>query len=125
MKQLIGKVSTAPLSPALKIDNMVFLSGQFPIDLSTGKIIDGDVQQQTSQILNNIQTLLKEASCTLDDVVKVTVFLKDISDFSAMNEVYAKFFSKIPPTRSTFEVKLAVDANIEIEAIAIVGASTS
>lgn len=98
---------------------MVFVSGQLPIDPSTGNFPEGAIGEQTEQSLKNVQAILEEAGCTLDDVVKTTVLLADIKDFAAMNEVYAKFFTKDCPARAAFQVAaLPKGALVEIEAIA-------
>ena len=91
------------------------------IDPATGKLVEGAIEEQTRQVLRNIAAVLEAAGSSLDKVVKTTVFLKDIGDFKAMNEVYGEFFANEPPARSTVEVGLALEALVEIDAIAIVG----
>ena len=109
-----------PYSQAVRMGNLVFLSGQIPIDPATGQLVDGNVQQQTEQVLKNIAAVLAEAGLTFEHVVKTTVFMKNLSDFAPMNEVYAKYFSANPPARSTVEVsRLPRDVQVEIDAIAV------
>lgn len=117
-KQPFGQ-SQAPLSPALKIGNTVYVSGQVPIDAS-GKIVQGDVKAQTEQVIRNIEALLKDAGASLDQVVKTTVILTHIKrDFAAMNEVYAQHFTDPKPTRTTIGAELAIDILVEIDAVAV------
>jgi 2-iminobutanoate/2-iminopropanoate deaminase len=117
---IVGVTATdAPLSSGLRVGDIVFISGQVPVDPATSRLVQGDIQRQTRQVLDNISVLLSKADCRLSDIVKTTVFLSDIDDFAAMNQVYREYFPNRPPTRSTFEAKLAVNARVEIEAIAI------
>ncbi|MCS7201642.1 MAG: RidA family protein [Dictyoglomus sp.] len=110
-----------PYSQAVKVGNFIFISGQIPIDPDTGEVIDGDIKEQTKRVLENIKGILESVSCSLNNVVKTTVFLKNLDDFSAMNEIYATYFPENPPARSTIEVsKLPKGVSIEIEAIAII-----
>jgi len=113
--------AVGPYSPAL-VDNdrrLVFISGQVPIDPKSGKLVPGDIQQQTQQALRNLQTMLEAAGSGMDRVRKTTVFLADMNDFKAMNEIYAQAFPDVKPARSAFEVsRLPLDAKVEIEAIA-------
>ena len=107
-----------PYSQGIKFDNLVFVSGQIALDPASGEI-KGDVQEQTRTILTNMGNILEAGGSGLDCVVKTTVFLDDINDFAAMNEVYATFFTDKPPARSAFEVaNLPKAAKVEIEAIA-------
>ncbi len=109
-----------PYSQAIQAGHLLFLSGQIPLDPKTGEITGGDIRQQTRQVLENIKGLLESEGLGMKDVVKVTIFLKDMGNFSQMNEVYAPYFSSSPPARSTVEVgKLPRNAEIEIEAIAL------
>lgn len=117
-RQVLGSPTNLFLSPAIKIGNIIFISGQLPFS-KAGELLGGDIEEQTKQVLENIRDLLQEGGSSLGEVVKTTVLLSDISDFNAMNKVYSSFFQDKPPTRSTYEVKLAVNAKIEIEAIAI------
>jgi len=108
-----------PYSQAIQAGNFLFLSGQIPLNPKTGELVKGDIQQQTRQVLENIKGILESQKLGMEDVVKVTIFLKDIGNFSQVNEVYATYFPSSPPSRSTVEVaKLPMDAEIEIEAIA-------
>ncbi len=100
--------------------NLVFVSGQTPLDPDSGKIVEGGIPEQTSQCLMNVQAVLEAAGSSLDRVVKTTVFLTDMADFKAMNAVYAEFFPALPPARSTVAVAgLPLGARVEIEAIAL------
>ncbi|MHB9093167.1 MAG: RidA family protein [Eubacteriales bacterium] len=110
-----------PYSQAVKCQGFVFTSGQIPIDPSTGQMVSSDIKTQTSRVLKNLEAVLIEAGSSLEKVVKTTLFIKDMNDFSQINEVYAGFFKENPPARSTVEVaRLPKNALIEIEAIAIV-----
>jgi len=108
-----------PYSQAIKANGFVFVSGQLPINPATGTIEATDAAGQADQALKNLKAILAEAGCTLNDVVKNTVFLSDISNFSAMNEVYKQYFTENFPARSSFAVKdLPMGALVEIESIA-------
>jgi 2-iminobutanoate/2-iminopropanoate deaminase len=110
-----------PYSQAIKTNGFVFVSGQLPIDPVTGGIVEGGIKVQTAQSVKNIAALLKSAGCGLDDVVKTSVFLSDIGNFGAMNDVYAKYFSGACPARSVVQiVNVPKGALIEIEAIAAI-----
>jgi 2-iminobutanoate/2-iminopropanoate deaminase len=110
-----------PYSQAIQAGNFLFLSGQIPLDPKTGELVKGDIQQQTRQVLENIKGVLESQGLGMEDIVKVTIFLKDIGNFNQVNEVYATYFLSSPPARSTVEVtKLPRDADIEIEAIALI-----
>ena len=109
-----------PYSQAIKVGEFVFASGQVPIDSSTGKLVGGNIENQTRQCLENIKSILEAANSSLDKTVKVTVFLKDMNDFSEMNRVYKQYFTKDFPARCCIQVaKLPMDADIEIEATAV------
>lgn len=109
-----------PYSQAIKVNGFVFASGQIPLDPATMQIIEGDVKVQTQRVLANLQAVLEGAGSSLDRVVKTTVFLADMADFGAMNEVYAGFFGESRPARSTVEVaRLPRDARVEIDVIAL------
>jgi len=100
--------------------NLVFLSGQIPVEPSTNQVVKGDITAQTQQVIQNIIVILKEAGCSIEDVVKTTVYLKDIKDFDKMNLVYASFF-KHKPARSTVEVSnLPKGVLVEIDCIAVI-----
>lgn len=108
-----------PYSQAIQAGGFLFLSGQIPIDPATGERITGDIRRQTRQVLENIKGILESQGLGMENVVKVTVFLKDIGNFNQMNELYATYFSSSPPARTTVEVsRLPKDADLEIEAIA-------
>ncbi len=110
-----------PYSQAIQAGNFLFLSGQIPLDPKTGELVKGDIRQQTKQVLQNIKGVLESRGLGMEDVVKATIFLKDISNFSQVNEIYATYFPSSPPARSTVEVaKLPRDADIEIEVIALI-----
>jgi 2-iminobutanoate/2-iminopropanoate deaminase len=108
-----------PYSQAVEINGMLFISGQVPIDPATGKIIEGEIREQTEQVMKNIGAILEEAGYTYADVVKSTCLLSDMNNFAAMNEVYGKYYPENPPARAAFGVvKLPLGALIEIETIA-------
>ena len=110
-----------PYSQAIKAGGFVFVSGQIPIDPTTGLIAQSEVAAQTDRVLQNLKAILTAAGTSLDNVVKTTVFLKSMGDFAAMNEVYARFWKKAPPARSTVEVsRLPKDVLVEIDVIALV-----
>jgi len=109
-----------PYSQAIKAGNTVYVSGQLPVDPKTGEFAGDDIKTQTKQSLTNIQNILKEAGGGMEDVVKTTVLLSDISDFAAMNEVYATFFKEPFPARAAFQVAaIPKGAKVEIEAVAV------
>lgn len=112
-----------PYSQAILVDGkFLYTAGQISIDRSTGKLIDGDIKAQTRQTIKNLEAVLIAGGASLSSVVKTTVYLKDMNEFTAMNEAYAEFFGSSAPARSTVEVaRLPRDARIEIEAIAVVG----
>jgi reactive intermediate/imine deaminase len=116
VKQTFGR-SHVPLSPAVRAGDFVFVSGQVPTDTG-GKVVGGGIEAETRQVLDNVKSALALAGCTLDDVVKTLVVLKDASDFPAFNKVYATYFPSSPPARTTMEAKLMIDIRVEIEAIA-------
>jgi 2-iminobutanoate/2-iminopropanoate deaminase len=110
-----------PYSQAIQAGNFLFLSGQIPLDPKTGELSKGDIRKQTQQVLENIKGVLESQGLGMENVVKSTIFLKDIGNFNQVNEVYATYFPSSPPARSTVEVaKLPRDADIEIEALAII-----
>jgi 2-iminobutanoate/2-iminopropanoate deaminase len=109
-----------PYSQAVKVGNFVFISGQIPIDPNTGRAVEGNIKEQTKRVLENIKGILESLGVSLNNVVKTTVFLKNMDDFSSMNEVYSFYFTEDPPARSTIEVsRLPRGVDIEIEAIAV------
>jgi 2-iminobutanoate/2-iminopropanoate deaminase len=109
-----------PYSQAIRANGFVFVSGQVAIDPATQQVIGGDIAAQTDRVLENLSGILQAAGTGLEKVVRSTVFLKNMSDFGAMNEVYGKFFSATPPARSTVEVaRLPKDVLVEIDVIAL------
>ena len=125
MKEIISTENApgaiGPYSQAVKVGGMVFCSGQIPIDVATGEFVSNDVADQTHQVLKNLDAVLKAAGSGLNNVVKTTVFLADMNDFTAMNEVYAEYFSDNKPARATVQAaRLPRDARVEIDCIAVV-----
>ena len=123
MKQVIhtdkAPAAIGPYSQAIQIGQLLFTSGQVPIDPETGAIVEGGIQEQARQSLNNIKAILNAAGTNMGAVVKTTVFLQDMNDFAAMNEVYAQFFQEPYPARSAVQgARLPKDVLVEIEAIA-------
>ena len=115
-----GPKAIGPYSQAIKANGFVFVSGQVGIDPATQQVITGDVAAQTDRIMKNLEGILKAAGSGLDRVVRSTVFLKNIGDFGAMNEVYGTYFTSAPPARSTVEVaRLPKDVAVEIDVIAL------
>ena len=109
-----------PYSQAVRAGNLVFASGQIPIDPATGEFVAGGVAEQTEQVLRNLTSVFAAAGVELNQIVKTTVFLADMEDFAAMNEVYGRFFGAQPPARATVQAaRLPRDARVEIEAIAV------
>ncbi len=112
-----------PYSPAIRVGELVFCSGQVPLDPATGELVPGDIAAQTNQSLRNMKAVLEAAGATMDQVVKTTIFLVDMADFAKVNEVYGKYFATTPPARSTVQVSaLPKGARVEVEAIAHLGA---
>ena len=110
-----------PYSQAVKVSGMVFCSGQIPIDVATGEFVSNDVAEQTHQVLKNLSAVLEAAGSSLNNVVKTTVFLADMNDFSTVNEIYAEYFSDNKPARATVQAaRLPRDARVEIDCIAVV-----
>lgn len=108
-----------PYSQAIKTESLVITSGQIPINPDTGELVNGDIETQTVQVLDNLKAVLEAAGAAMDSVVKTTVFIKDMNDFPRINEIYAKYFPAEPPARSCVEVaRLPKDVLIEIEAMA-------
>ncbi|MCC7308554.1 MAG: RidA family protein [Acidobacteria bacterium] len=125
MKEIISTQNApgaiGPYSQAIKTGNMVFCSGQIPIDPATGEFVSQDVTEQTEQVFKNLKAVLEAAGATLDNVVKTTVFLADMGEFAAMNDVYAQHFVENKPARATVQAaRLPRDARVEIECIAVV-----
>jgi 2-iminobutanoate/2-iminopropanoate deaminase len=108
-----------PYSQGIKVGNLILTAGQGPFDLKTGQLLLGDIRQQTRQVLENIKAILEASGAGMADIVKTTIFLTDLKDWAAMNEVYREYFQKDPPVRSTVQVAgLWGGMAVEIEAIA-------
>lgn len=113
--------AVGPYSPGVKAGQYLFTSGQLSLDPRTGEVVEGGIETQAKQALENLKTVLESYSASLEDVVKVTVFLKNMDDFTRFNQVYTGYFKEKLPARSCVEVsRLAKDAAVEIEAIALV-----
>ncbi len=124
MKKIISTdkapAAIGPYSQATEANNTLYISGQVPIVPETGKVIDGGITEQTEQVMKNIAAILAEAGYSFNDVVKSTVLLSDINNFSAMNEVYGKYYAENPPARAAYEVaNLPLGVLVEIETIAV------
>jgi len=124
MRQLVtspdAPKAVGAYSPAIRAGNLLFVSGQIPLDPATGALVEGDIAVQTDRVLRNLTALVEAAGASLDHVVRTTVFLADMNDFAAMNEVYATFFSPPAPARATVQVvRLPRDVKVEIDAIAL------
>jgi 2-iminobutanoate/2-iminopropanoate deaminase len=124
MKEAIASkqapAAIGPYSQAIKANGLIFCSGQTPMDPATGEVVSGGIQAQTERVLKNLTAVLEAAGSSFDRVVKTSVFLKDMNDFAAMNEVYARFFTGEPPARSTIQAaRLPKDALVEIDLIAL------
>jgi 2-iminobutanoate/2-iminopropanoate deaminase len=124
MKEIIctdnAPKAIGPYSQGVRVNNMLFTSGQIPLDPATMQLVEGNVQMQTTCVLDNLKAVLTAAGLTLQDVVKTTVYMKNLSDFPRMNEVYATYFPTNPPARSTVEVaKLPREVQVEIDCIAV------
>lgn len=123
MKQAISSPDApkaiGPYSPAIRTGGLLFVSGQIPLDPATGQMIDGDISAQTHRVLDNIGALLAAGGLTFADVVRTTIFLADLSDFTSVNAVYGTYFSEPAPARATVQVaRLPKDARVEIDVIA-------
>ena len=124
MKKIINSPKApkalGPYSQAVEVDGTLYISGQVPIDVTTGKIVEGGIKEQTEQVMKNIGYILEEAGYTYADVVKTTCLLSDISNFGPMNEVYGKYYTKDCPARAAFAVKdIPAGALVEIETVAV------
>ena len=124
MKEIIATdrapQAIGPYSQAVRVGNLIFASGQIPIDPATKEFVAGGIAEQTEQVLKNLTAVFKAADVSVDQIVKTTVFLADMNDFTAMNEVYARYFAENPPARATVQAaRLPRDAKVEIEAIAV------
>lgn len=110
-----------PYSQGIKVDNLIFVSGQLPVDPKTGEVVEGTVKDRTARVIENLKSILEEAGATLDNVVKTTIFIKNMDDFGQINEVYASYFTGTKPARACVEVaRLPKDVDVEMEAIAVV-----
>lgn len=123
MKKVISTpkapAAIGPYSQAIQVGNLIYTSGQIPIDPATGQFVEGGIKEQTRQSLRNIQAILQEAGLTMASVVKTTVFMADMADFADMNSIYAEFFTEPYPARSAVAVKtLPKNALVEIEVVA-------
>jgi 2-iminobutanoate/2-iminopropanoate deaminase len=109
-----------PYSPALKIGNLLFLSGSIPLDPVSGQLVEGGIQEQTTRVMENIKALLAAAGAGFNNVARTTVFMVDLGEFAAMNEIYSSYFTAPYPARSTVQVvKLPRDVRVEIDVIAV------
>jgi 2-iminobutanoate/2-iminopropanoate deaminase len=109
-----------PYSQAVQAGNMLFVSGQIAIEKSSGKILNGSIEEETEQVMKNLQAILSEAGMDFTNVVKCSIFLKDMNNFPKVNEIYGKFFQLNPPARETVEVsRLPKDVNVEISCISV------
>lgn len=115
-----GPKAIGPYSQAIRANGFIFISGQVAFDPATGQLVEGDVVKQTARVLENLKAIVEAAGSSLDKAIKATVFLKDMNDFAAMNEVYGRYFSHQPPARSTVEVaRLPRDVRVEIDLITL------
>jgi 2-iminobutanoate/2-iminopropanoate deaminase len=115
----LAPAAIGPYSQAIRSGSLVFLSGQIPLDPETGKVVEGDAAVQTARVLQNLSAILEAAGSSLGQVLKTTVYLKDMADFAMMNEVYARFFVESPPARATVEVsRLPRNVSVEIDLVA-------
>lgn len=115
-----GPKAIGPYSQAIRANGFVFLSGQIPLDPRTQQVIEGDIAAQTERVLENLKGVVEASGSSIQRVVKTTVFLADMDDFAAMNEVYARYFTTHPPARSTVEVsRLPKNVRVEIDLVAI------
>lgn len=124
-KQIITSRAPAaigPYSQGISAGNLVFISGQLPIDAKTGKLLEGSIADQTRLIMRNIEVIAEEAGASLANIVKTTIFLTDLSNFQEVNSAYGSFFSEAPPARATVQVSaLPLGASVEIEAVVVIG----
>jgi 2-iminobutanoate/2-iminopropanoate deaminase len=116
-----GAPPIGPYSPAIRVGQLLFLSGQIPLDPSTGQIVEGDIRAQAQRVLQNLGELLQAGGASFAHVVRTTIFLADIGDFAAVNEIYATYFTPPYPARATVQVaRLPRDVRVEIDAIAVI-----
>jgi 2-iminobutanoate/2-iminopropanoate deaminase len=115
-----GPKAIGPYSQAIRANGFIFTAGQVAFDPATGLIVEGDIAAQTARVLENLKAIVEAAGSSLNHAVKATVYLKDMGDFAAMNEVYARYFAKNPPARSTVEAaRLPRDARVEIDLVVL------
>lgn len=108
-----------PYSQAIRLGNLLFTAGQIPLDPSSSKLVEGDIEQQTERVMENLKAILEAAGSSLDQVVKTTCFLANLDDFQRFNQVYGRYFTNQPPARSTVEVsRLPAGARVEVECVA-------
>jgi 2-iminobutanoate/2-iminopropanoate deaminase len=124
MKELVTAAGAAkaigPYSPALKIGNLLFLSGSIPLDPTSGQLVEGGIAEQTRRVMENIKALLEAGGASFQNVARTTVFMVDLGEFATMNEIYASYFAAPYPARSTVQVvKLPRDVRVEIDVIAV------
>jgi len=124
MKQIISTdkapKAIGPYSQAIKANGFIFTAGQIALDPATGQLVEGDVARQTARVLDSLKGIVEAAGSSLDRAVKATVYLKDMNDFAAMNEVYARYFPANPPARSTVEAaRLPRDVRVEIDLVVL------
>ena len=113
--------AVGPYSQAVRVGNFVYSAGQIPLVPETGKLVEGDIEAQTRQVMQNLTAVLEAAGTNLANVVKTTIFVTDLGDFSVLNQVYGSYFAGDPPARSTVQVAaLPIDAKVEIEVVAII-----
>src|SRR5713226_4836772 len=130
MKKIISTseapAAVGPYSQAVRVGATIYCAGQIPLDPRSGQIVSGDIAAQTRRVLDNISAVLKAEGLSFESIVKTTIFLTDLADFQAVNEIYASYFKQAPPARSTVEVPaLPKGARVEIEAIAVADAASS
>ena len=123
-KAILTKDAPSPIGPYSQgiaaSGPLVFVAGQIPVDPKTGQVVAGDIKDQTRRVLTNVGAILHQAGCAMSDIVRTTVFVTDLGEFAAMNDVYAEFFKENPPARSTVQVsRLPKDVKVEIDAIAV------
>ena len=124
MKEIVttdrGPKAIGPYSQAVKANGFIFVSGQIAIDPATQQLIQGDIQKQTERVMENLKGIVMAAGSTMDKVVRTTVFLADMNEFTAMNEIYGKYFPAAPPARATVQVaRLPRDVRVEIDVVAL------
>ena len=113
-------VAIGPYSQAIKVGNLLFSSGQIPLDTATGELVNSDIKAATKRVLENLKAILEEAGTSLENVIKTVVYLRDMEDFAAVNEIYSQYFTSKQPARSCVQVaKLPKDAMVEIEVVAM------